>query len=114
MINDGHYKFARYFSLKQHHIPATLAELLENNDVELFDLVNDPEENHNLAREPEKYRDLLMTMNDKLNQLTAAEIGEDDGSYMPPFEGKPMGSDGGPDASIYARLALAVRWETLM
>ncbi len=28
-----------------------------------------------------------MTMNDKLNQLTAAEIGEDDGSYMPPFEG---------------------------
>ncbi|MFW9065602.1 phosphatase, partial [Klebsiella sp. C228] len=38
-------------------------------------------------REPEKYRDLLMTMNDKLNQLTAAEIGEDDGSYMPPFEG---------------------------
>ncbi len=63
------------------------AELLENNDVELFDLVNDPEENHNLAREPEKYRDLLMTMNDKLNQLTAAEIGEDDGSYMPPFEG---------------------------
>ena len=59
------------------------AELLENNDVELFDLVNDPEENHNLAREPEKYRDLLMTMNDKLNQLTAAEIGEDDGSYMP-------------------------------
>ena len=44
MINDGHYKFARYFSLKQHHIPATLAELLENNDVELFDLVNDPEE----------------------------------------------------------------------
>ena len=83
MINDGHYKFARYFSLKQHHIPATLAELLENNDVELFDLVNDPEENHNLAREPEKYRDLLMTMNDKLNQLTAAEIGEDDGSYMP-------------------------------
>ena len=23
MINDGHYKFARYFSLKQHHIPAT-------------------------------------------------------------------------------------------
>jgi arylsulfatase A-like enzyme len=53
MINDGHYKFARYFSLKQHHIPATLAELLENNDVELFDLVNDPEENHNLAREPE-------------------------------------------------------------
>ena len=74
-------------SLKQHHIPATLAELLENNDVELFDLVNDPEENHNLAREPEKYRDLLMRMNDKLNQLIAAEIGEDDGSYMPPFEG---------------------------
>ncbi|MDM4708097.1 phosphatase, partial [Escherichia coli] len=87
MINDGHYKFARYFSLKQHHIPATRAELLENNDFELFVLVNDPEEKHNLARESETYRVLLITMYDKLKQLTAAEIVADDSSKMPPFEG---------------------------
>ncbi len=80
MINDGHYKLPA-FSLKQHHIPAT-AELLENNDVELSIWLTTPKK---IITSPgsQKYRDLLMTMNDKLNQLTAAEIGEDDGSYAP-------------------------------
>ena len=55
MINDGHYKFAATFAQAASY-SCYPAELLENNDVELFDLVNDPEENHNLAREPEKYR----------------------------------------------------------
>lgn len=87
MINDGQYKFARYFSLKQHNTPKTMEELLANNDVELFDIVNDPSENYNLAKEPEKHRELLMKMNDKLNQLITDEIGHDDGSYMPPFDG---------------------------
>lgn len=87
MINDGQYKFARYFSLKQHNTPVTLEALLDNNDVELFDIVNDPDENHNLATEPERYRDLIIKMNDKLNQLIADELGVDDGSYMPLFDG---------------------------
>ncbi|HFZ8995801.1 TPA: sulfatase-like hydrolase/transferase [Citrobacter freundii] len=87
MINDGQYKFARYFSLKQHNTPTTLDALLANNDVELYDIVNDPAENHNLAKEPEKYQEIIMKMNEKLNQLIADEIGNDDGSYIPPFEG---------------------------
>lgn len=87
MINDGKYKFARYFSLKQHNTPETLAELLNNNDIELYDIINDPDENHNLAKEPEKYQEIIMKMNEKLNELTIAEIGNDDGSYMPPFDG---------------------------
>lgn len=87
MINDGHYKFARYFSLKQHNTPQTMAQLLANNDIELFDLDNDPQENHNLASDPVKYRELILTMNEKLNQLIQDELGVDDGSYIPPLEG---------------------------
>jgi len=87
MINDGHYKFARYFSLKQHNSPKTVYELLANNDVELFDTVNDPDENNNLAKDPEKYQALIMAMNEKLNRLIADEIGNDNGSYIPPFDG---------------------------
>jgi len=40
-----------------------------------------------LLAQPEKHRELLMKMNDKLNQLIADEIGHDDGSYIPPFDG---------------------------
>lgn len=87
MINDGQYKFARYFSLKQHNMPETLDALLANNDVELFDIINDPQENHNLAREPEKHRELILQMNQKLNQLIRDELGHDDGSYIPPLDG---------------------------
>ena len=87
MINDGRYKFARYFSLKQHNTPKTLEALLANNDVELFDIINDPDENINLAMEPQKHQQIIMEMNEKLNQLIADEIGQDDGSYMPPFDG---------------------------
>ncbi|EGO7253159.1 sulfatase-like hydrolase/transferase [Salmonella enterica] len=87
MVNDGHYKFARYFSLKQHNTPETLEELLSVNDLELYDIIKDPDENHNLAADPNKYKDVIMSMNDKLNRLIASEIGTDDGSYIPPFEG---------------------------
>lgn len=40
-----------------------------------------------LLAQPEKHRELLMKMNDKLNQLIADEIGHDGGSYIPPFNG---------------------------
>lgn len=87
MINDGRYKFARYFSLKQHNSPHTMQALLANNDIELFDIINDPDENNNLAKDPDKYLGLIMEMNEKLNRLIAEELGKDDGSYMPPFDG---------------------------
>jgi arylsulfatase A-like enzyme len=82
-INDGHYKFARYFSLRQHNTPRSLPELLANNDIELFDLQSDPEEMHNLAVAPQRHADVIMAMNDKLNALIRDEIGTDDGSYLP-------------------------------
>jgi len=46
---DGRYKFTRYFSPMQHNLPRTLNELFEYNDVELYDLKNDPNEMHNLS-----------------------------------------------------------------
>jgi arylsulfatase A-like enzyme len=82
-INDGQYKFARYFSLREHHIPRSVSELFAHNDVELFDLAKDPEELHNLALEPQRNADTIARMNDQLNALVAEEIGTDDGSYLP-------------------------------
>jgi arylsulfatase len=73
------YKFARYFSIK-FNTPTTLEELYANNDVELYDLQNDPDEMNNLAADPEGNKVLIMGMSAKLNELIAKEIGEDDGS----------------------------------
>jgi len=39
-------------SRAEHHTPRSLWQLLGHDDIELFDLVNDPEELHNLAIEP--------------------------------------------------------------
>ena len=87
-IFDGRYKFSRYFAPKQHNRPETLKQMLKFNDLELFDLQEDPFEMRNLAVEPEKYKGLILGMNEKLNTLIDAEIGEDIGQMLP----------GGPDA----------------
>jgi hypothetical protein len=52
---------------------------LANNDVALYDLVNDPEEMNNLANRdnPQYDEPLLARMNAKLNALIEEEIGED-------------------------------------
>ena len=78
------YKFARYFSPLNFNTPETIEALFANNDVELYDLNNDPEDMNNLAMDPEKNADLIMEMNTKLNALIAAEIGVDDGSELAP------------------------------
>jgi arylsulfatase len=82
-VFDGRYKYSRYFSPKQHNQPHTLEDIFELNDVELFDLDTDPDEMQNLAIEPKKHGVLLLAMNDKMNQLIGAEVGVDDGSFLP-------------------------------
>lgn len=83
MAFDGRYKYTRYFSPLQHNRPRTFDEIFKWNDVELFDLAKDPQEKVNLGAQPEKHRDLIMTMNGKLDAVIKAEIGTDDGRELP-------------------------------
>jgi arylsulfatase len=79
-VYDGRYVYARYFSPKQHNRPDTLEEIHKFNDVELYDTATDLGELNNLARsQPE----LLLAMNEKLNRLIEAEVGEDKGQMLP-------------------------------
>jgi arylsulfatase len=82
-IYDGQYKFNRYFSPLEHHTPKTIEQLFANNDVELFDLKTDPVEMNNLAIDRNKYGDLLLAMNNKLNLLIGDEVGDDVGQMLP-------------------------------
>jgi arylsulfatase len=82
-VYDGQYKFSRYFSPQQHHMPKSIEELYANNDVELFDLVNDPNEMVNLALDRQAHSDLLLAMNNKMNGLIDHEVGEDIGQMLP-------------------------------
>jgi arylsulfatase len=79
-VFDGRYKFARYFAPNNYHTPEDLETLQANNDLELYDLESDPEEINNLAHpdNPDYDEDLILKMNDKLNALIRAEIGEDE------------------------------------
>jgi len=82
-VFDGRYQFTRYFSPRQHNRPTSIDELFALNDVELFDLQNDPDEVDNLAQDPVKNAALLLMMNDKLNRLIDEEVGEDVGQMLP-------------------------------
>lgn len=82
-MSDGRYRFARYFSPRDHHTPETWDDLIGRNDPELYDIAQDPLEQTNLAAQPEANRDLIMALNAKLNRLIAAEVGTDDGRHMP-------------------------------
>lgn len=62
-------------------------ELTGKNDLELYDLKNDPDEVNNLAMKGRASSDLIM-LNAKLNDLIAAEAGVDDGSFLPFNDGK--------------------------
>ncbi|MDH5209214.1 MAG: twin-arginine translocation pathway signal protein, partial [Burkholderiaceae bacterium] len=82
-VFDGRYQFTRYFSPRQHNRPTSLEALFRLNDVELFDLERDPAEVDNLAMDRAKHGDLLLRMNEKLNRLIDAEVGEDVGQMLP-------------------------------
>jgi arylsulfatase len=81
-IFDGRHVFTRYFSPKQHNRPTTLEDLHRYNDVELFDVETDPLEMNNLAGS-KQHRELVLAMNDALNRLIDAEVGEDRGQMLP-------------------------------
>jgi len=81
-IFDGRYKFSRYFSTLQHNQPQTFEELTSINDLELFDLDDDPVEVVNLAADQEKNKELIMAMNAKMNAIIEEEVGLDDGSSL--------------------------------
>jgi len=84
---DGRYKFARYFSPVQRHRPATLEQLHQLNDLELYDLRSDPAEMKNLAAVQGANDALVASMNAKLNTAMDAEFGKDDGREMPDVAG---------------------------
>jgi arylsulfatase len=75
--------FSRYFSPKQHNRPTTLEDLYRLNDVELFDSEADPLEMDNLAVKKGAHPELVLAMNEKLNRLIDAEVGEDRGQMLP-------------------------------
>ena len=82
-VFDGRYKLSRYFSPQQHHKPKSVEDLYGNNDIELFDLLSDPDEVVNLATDRQANGDLLLAMNEKLNALIEFEVGEDIGQMLP-------------------------------
>ncbi len=90
---DGRYRFTRYCAPIDRNSPKTIDELFTWNDVELYDLVNDPGEMTNLALDRTQNAELLMTMNGKLEAVIKAEIGVDDGREMPDLPNVTWGID---------------------
>jgi len=82
-VMDGRYRYSRYFSPLQHNMPKSMEQVFEYNDVELYDLQEDPNEMKNLAIDLNANGDLLLAMNQKLTDVIDVEVGDDDGSFLP-------------------------------
>ena len=77
------YKFARYFAPSDHHRPRDAETLRARNDLELYDLRDDPSETHNLARNFDAHSGTIMELAARLDALVEREVGVDDGGHMP-------------------------------
>jgi arylsulfatase A-like enzyme len=84
-IFDGRYRFSRYFSPIEFNRPTTYEALVAKNDLEVYDLQEDPEETLNLAQDGKS--DLIMALNETLNGRIDEEVGVDDGKFLPLFHG---------------------------
>jgi arylsulfatase A-like enzyme len=82
-VTDGRYRYSRYFSPLQHNLPESMEQIFKYNDVELYDLQEDPNEMKNMAVDVKANGDLLVAMNQKLTDLIDEEVGDDDGSFLP-------------------------------
>jgi hypothetical protein len=86
-IFDGRYRFSRYFSPIHFNRPTTYEALIANNDLEVYDLQEDPEETRNLAQDGAAKGDLCLALNDKLNARIDEEVGDDDGRFLALIDG---------------------------
>jgi arylsulfatase A-like enzyme len=86
-IFDGRYRFSRYFSPIHFNRPTTYEVLVANNDLEVYDLQEDPEETRNLAQDGTAKGGLIMALNEKLNARIDQEVGDDDGRFLPLIHG---------------------------
>ena len=86
-VFDGRYRFSRYFSPMHFNRPTTYEALVANNDLEVYDLQEDPEETRNLAQDGTAKGDLFLALNEKLNARIDEEVGDDDGRFLALIDG---------------------------
>ena len=86
-VFDGRYRFSRYFSPLRFNRPTTYEALVADNDLEAYDLEDDPQEMRNLAQDS-RVKDLIMALNASLNARIDEEVGVDDGKFLPLLDGR--------------------------
>ena len=86
-VFDGRYRLSRYFSPIHFNRPTTYEALVADNDLEVYDLQEDPEETRNLAQDGTAKGELMMALNDKLNARIDEEVGDDNGKFLPLIAG---------------------------
>lgn len=85
-IFDGRYRFSRYFSPLHFNLPKTYEALVADNDLEVYDLQDDPQEMRNVAQDG-RAKDLIMALNAKLNARIDEEVGVDDDKFLALVDG---------------------------
>ena len=83
-VFDGRYKYARYYAPDDFNTPESFEEILARNDLELFDLQEDPDEIANLGADSQANKALILRLNALMNRMIAREVGGNDGRFLPP------------------------------